>query len=144
GTTAAYIYSIYLMVEWYSTGKPGYPDLYFEAAAMIITLIYLGKLFETRAKGKTSQAIQKLLGLQAKTARVMRDEEEQEIPVEQVLIDDVMIIRPGEKVPVDGKVVKGQSAVDETMLTGESMPVEKSIGDEVIGSTVNANGSLQV
>ena len=144
GTTAAYLYSIYLMVDWYSTGKVGYPDLYFEAAAMIITLIYLGKLFETRAKGKTSQAIQKLLGLQAKTARVMRDGEEQEIPVDQVLIGDIIYVRPGEKIPVDGEITKGQSAVDETMLTGESLPVEKNVGDEVIGSTVNANGSLQV
>lgn len=144
GTTAAYVYSIYLMIEWYSTGKVGYPELYFEAAAMIITLIYLGKLFETRAKGKTSQAIQKLLGLQAKTARVMRDGQEAEIPVEEVTIGDVVFIRPGEKIPVDGEIIQGQSAIDETMLTGESLPVEKAVGDEVIGATVNANGSLQV
>src|SRR5699024_7930763 len=97
-----------------------------------------------RAKGKTSQAIQKLLDLQAKTARVVRDGEEQEIPVEEVLEGDVVIVRPGEKIPVDGEIIEGQSAIDESMLTGESIPIDKVAGDTVIGATINKNGSLQI
>lgn len=144
GTSAAYFYSIYLGLEWVAGGSVGEADLYFEASAVIITLIVLGKLFEVRAKGKTSQAIQKLLDLQAKTARVIRDGVEQEIPIEEVLVGDIISIRPGEKVPVDGEIVEGQSAVDESMLTGESIPIDKVAGDTVIGATVNENGSLQI
>lgn len=144
GTSAAYFYSIYLGLEWVAGGSVGEADLYFEASAVIITLIVLGKLFEVRAKGKTSQAIQKLLDLQAKTARVIRDGIEQEIPIEEVLVGDIISIRPGEKVPVDGEIVEGQSAVDESMLTGESIPIDKVVGDTVIGATVNENGSLQI
>lgn len=144
GTSAAYFYSIYLGIEWLANGKVGTPDLYFEASAVIITLIVLGKLFEVRAKGKTSQALQKLLSLQAKTARVIRDGVEQEIQIENVLVGDLISVRPGEKVPVDGEIIQGQSAVDESMLTGESIPVDKVIGDTVIGATVNENGSLQI
>jgi len=144
GTSAAYFYSIYLGIEWMNAGSVGYPDLYFEAAAVIITLIVLGKLFEVRAKGKTSEAIQKLLGLQADTARVMRDGIEQEISIKEVVTGDTVIVRPGEKVPVDGEIVDGQSAVDESMLTGESIPIDKVPGDSVIGATINSNGSLQI
>src|SRR5699024_5859645 len=115
GTSAAYFYSIYLTCEWVYTGSVGYPELYFEGAAVIITLIVLGKVFEVRAKGKTSQAIQKLLGLQAKTARVMRDGMEQEIPIEGVIAGDTIIVRPGEKIPVDGEILEGNSAIDESM-----------------------------
>jgi P-type Cu+ transporter len=144
GTSAAYFYSIYLGWEWMRAGSQGMPELYFEAAAVIITLIVLGKLFEVRAKGRTSQAIQKLLGLQAKTARVIRDGEEVELPVEEVIAGDTVVIKPGEKVPVDGEILEGRSAIDESMITGESIPVDKSIGDAVIGATINKNGSIKV
>lgn len=144
GTSAAYFYSLYLAIEWMGAGSLGYPDLYFEAAAVIITLIILGKLFEVRAKGKTSQAIQKLLDLQAKTARVLRDGVEQEIAIEDVVVGDTIVVRPGEKIPVDGEITLGESAIDESMLTGESIPVDKVIGDVVIGATINKNGSLQI
>ncbi len=141
GTSAAYFYSIYLGIEAMRAGTM-MPDLYFETAAVIITLIVLGKLFEARAKGKTSQAIQQLLGLQVKEATVLRDGETETIPLEQVVVGDHLVIKPGEKVPVDGTIVEGQSAVDESMITGESIPIEKHVGDAVIGSTINKNGSL--
>src|SRR5699024_5005258 len=114
GTSAAYFYSLYLAFEWMNAGSVGVPELYFEASAVIITLILLCTLFEVRDKGKTSQAIQKLLGLQAKTARVVRDGMEQEIPIEEVLEGDKIIVRPGEKIPVDGEIIEGQSAIDES------------------------------
>lgn len=144
GTSVAFFYSIFLGYEWQVSGQAGMPDLYFEAAAVIITLILLGKLFEVRAKGRTGQAIQKLLGMQAKTARVIRNGEEQEIAVEEVIVGDSVIVRPGEKIPVDGDIVKGESAVDESMITGESIPVDKKPGDVTIGSTINKNGLLTV
>ena len=144
GTSAAYFYSLYLSIEWLNTGKIGSPELYFEASAVIITLIVLGKLFEVRAKGKTSQAIQKLLGLQAKTARVLRDGVEIELPIEEVLAGDTILVKPGEKIPVDGEIIEGRSAIDESMITGESIPVDKVSGDKVIGATINKNGSLQI
>ncbi|WP_158737038.1 heavy metal translocating P-type ATPase [Alteribacillus sp. YIM 98480] len=144
GTSAAYFYSIYLGWSWLSNGGTGMPEFYFETSAIIITLIVLGKLFEARAKGRTSQAIQKLLGLQAKTAVVKRDGTEQEIPVEEVVPGDIVIVKPGDKIPVDGEVQKGKSAVDESMLTGESLPIDKEKGDEVIGATINKNGVLQI
>ena len=144
GTSAAYFYSLYLSFEWMNAGSVGEPELYFEASAVIITLILLGKLFEVRAKGKTSQAIQKLLDLQAKTARVVRNGTEIEIPVEEVIEGDIVLVRPGEKIPVDGEITEGQSAIDESMLTGESIPIDKVPGDAVIGATINKNGSLQI
>ncbi|ARF16816.1 heavy metal translocating P-type ATPase [Sporosarcina ureae] len=144
GTSAAYFYSLYLSFEWMNAGSIGHADLYFEAAAVIITLIVLGKLFEVRAKGKTSQAIQKLLGLQAKTARVLRDGVELELPIEQVIAGDTIIVKPGEKIPVDGEIIEGRSAIDESMITGESLPIDKVAGDAVIGATINKNGSLQI
>lgn len=144
GTSAAYFYSLYLTFEWMNAGRVGHPELYFEASAVIITLIVLGKLFEVRAKGKTSQAIQKLLGLQAKTARILKDGVEQEIPIEEVVAGDIILVKPGEKIPVDGAIIYGESAIDESMITGESIPVDKVVGDPVIGATINKNGSLQI
>jgi Cu+-exporting ATPase len=117
--------------------------VYFETAAVIITLIRLGKFLEARAKGRTSEAIKKLMGLRAKTARIVRAGIEQEVPVDEVRVGDVVLVRPGEKIPVDGVVVDGRSAVDESMLTGESLPVEKSSGDPVIGATLNKLGMLK-
>lgn len=137
GTSAAYFYSIYNLMA-------GINQYYFETSAVIITLILLGKLLEAIAKGKTSEAIKKLMGLQAKTARVLRDGVEKDIPIEEVEVGDVIIVRPGEKVPVDGKVVDGRSSIDESMLTGESIPVDKKAGDEAIGATINKHGVLKI
>lgn len=144
GTSAAYFYSLYLAYEWVEAGKVGELELYFEASAVILTLVLLGKLFEVRAKGKTSQAIQKLLGLQAKTARVLKDGVEIEVPIEEVLAGNIILVKPGEKIPVDGEIIAGESAIDESMITGESIPVDKTAGDPVIGATINKNGSLQI
>ena len=144
GTSAAYLYSVAatFFPRWFAeTGQT--PEVYYDTAAVIITLILLGRLLEARAKGQTSEAIKKLMGLQAKTARVLRDGEEVDIPVEDVRIGDMVVVRPGEKIPVDGVVREGSSAVDESMLTGESIPVEKRPGDEVIGATLNRTGSFQ-
>ena len=143
GTSAAYFYSVYLSFE--SLGHFGHPvGLYFETSAILITLIILGKLFETKAKGKSSEAIKKLMGLQAKTAVVIRGGEQMEIPLEEVLTGEVLLVKPGEKIPVDGEIIEGQSAVDESMLTGESIPVDKQAGDTVIGATINKNGFLKL
>lgn len=128
GTSTAYVYSMFLGWEWVQAGSEGTPELYFEASAVIITLIVLGKLFEARAKGRTSQAIRKLLNLQAITARVVKDGIEVEVPVEKVVAGDLVLIRPGEKIPVDGEILEGRSAIDESMLTGESVPVDKTVG----------------
>ncbi|MDV6378155.1 heavy metal translocating P-type ATPase [Sporosarcina sp. GW1-11] len=144
GTSAAYFYSLYLSLEWVNAGSSGMPELYFEASAVIITLIVLGKLFEVRAKGKTSQAIQKLLGMQAKTARVLIDGIEKEVPIEEVVVGDTILVKPGEKIPVDGEIIEGRSAIDESMISGESIPIDKTVGDPVIGATINKNGSLQI
>ncbi len=143
GTSAAYFYSLYN--SFFQELMPGMmmKDLYFEAAAVIITLILLGKYLEAVAKGKTSEAIKKLMGLQAKTARVIRDGVEMDIPIEEVEIGEVIVVRPGEKIPVDGEIIEGGSAVDESMLTGESLPVEKEIGDQVIGATINKFGTFK-
>ncbi|MBZ9536156.1 copper-translocating P-type ATPase [Cytobacillus oceanisediminis] len=143
GTSAAYFYSVYLSFE--SLGHFGHPvGLYFETSAILITLIILGKLFETKAKGRSSEAIKKLMGLQAKTAFVIRGGEQMEIPLEEVLTGEVLLVKPGEKIPVDGEIIEGQSAVDESMLTGESIPVDKQAGDTVIGATINKNGFLKL
>jgi Cu+-exporting ATPase len=142
GTSAAFFYSVYN--SFFQKMMPGMmmKDLYFEASATIITLILLGKYLEAVAKGKTSAAIRKLMGLRAKTARVIRDGAEKDIPVEEVGAGDTVIVRPGEKIPVDGTIVEGNSAVDESMLTGESLPVEKNAQDPVIGATLNKYGSF--
>ncbi|MBG9541026.1 heavy metal translocating P-type ATPase [Bacillus thuringiensis] len=143
GTSAAYFYSVYLSIQ--SIGSSEHmTDLYFETSAVLITLIILGKLFEAKAKGRSSEAIKKLMGLQAKTATVMRDGTEMKILIEEVVAGDIVYVKPGEKIPVDGEIVEGKSAIDESMLTGESIPVDKTIGDVVIGSTMNKNGFLKV
>jgi Cu+-exporting ATPase len=138
GSSAAYFYSLPVTFGWLSDGH-----IYFETAAVIITLIKLGKFLEARAKGRTSEAIKKLMGLRAKTARVLRDGVEAEIAVDDVRVGDVVLVRPGEKIPVDGVVIEGRSTVDESMLTGESMPVEKKPGDPLIGATLNKQGLLK-
>lgn len=136
GTSSAYFYSIVLLAQKSMQS-------YFEVAAVLITLVVLGKTLEARAKGRTSEAIKKLIGLQAKTARVIRSGIEQDIPIEDVEAEDLVLVRPGEKIPVDGVVKEGSSAVDESMLTGESIPVDKKPGDTVIGATINKNGALK-
>ncbi len=138
GSSAAFFYSVAVLLGL----LPGH--YYFETAAVIITLIRLGKFFEARAKGRTSEAIKKLMSLRAKTARVIREGQEMEVPVDEVQVGDLVLVRPGEKIPVDGVVVEGRSAVDESMLTGESMPVEKGPGDPVVGATLNKLGLLKV
>lgn len=151
GSAAALIYGVFAiyrigyglghmdmaLVERYSM------DLYFESAAMILTLITLGKYLETRAKGKTSEAINKLINLVPKTALVIRDNEEREIPVEEVVKGDILVVKPGQSIPVDGIIVEGSSSVDESALTGESIPVEKQKGDQVIGASINKSGSFK-
>jgi Cu+-exporting ATPase len=143
GTSAAYGYSV---VATFLPGvlPAGAVHVYYEASATIITLILLGKWFEARAKGQTSDAVRALLGLKAETARVVKDGQETEVPIDDVAVGDVVRVRPGEKVPVDGVVVEGTSYVDESMVTGEPVPVEKTDGDEVVGGTVNQAGSLLV
>ncbi len=144
GTSAAYLYSITAMLLPSLFRASGIePKVYFDTSVVIITLILLGKVLEARAKGQTSEAIKKLIGLQPKTAKVIRDGKEIDLPVEEVLVGDVVIVRPGEKIPVDGKVTEGKSYVDESMITGESIPVEKKRGDEVIGATINKSGSFR-
>ncbi|MGG1687933.1 heavy metal translocating P-type ATPase [Pseudalkalibacillus sp. NRS-1564] len=141
GTSAAYFYSVIEGMRSYLT--EGYnPSLYFETSAILITLILVGKLFEDLAKGRTTQAITKLLNLQAKEASVIREGAEVKVPVDQVQVADRIVVRPGEKIPVDGIVEKGNSSVDESMITGESIPIEKEVGASVIGSTINENGTL--
>lgn len=143
GTSAAYFYSIYLSIL--SIGSDEHMvELYFETSAVLITLIILGKLFEAKAKGHSSEAIKKLMGLQAKTATVLRDGQELNLPIEEVITGDIVYVKPGEKVPVDGVIFEGRSALDESMITGESIPVDKTVGDVVIGSTINKNGFLKV
>lgn len=138
GSSAAYFYSIPIALGYTALGH----HVYFETSAMIITLIVVGKVLEARAKGRTSAAIKQLIGLQPRTARVVRDGTEQDIPIHQVRVGDHVLVRPGEKIPVDGEVIEGQSAVDESMLTGEPLPVNKSAGDTLTGATLNKNGRL--
>jgi Cu+-exporting ATPase len=144
GSSVAYFYSVaVLLAKTMGSHALGH-HLYFETSAMIITLIVAGKLLEAQAKGRTSEAIKKLMGMQPKTARVIRDGVERDVPIDQVVIGDQLRVRPGERIPVDGTVVDGRSAVDESMITGESLPVNKTAGDEVIGATVNRQGMLTV
>jgi len=143
GTMAAYIYSVAVLVGIVF----GFTDVigdhvYFETGAVILVLITLGKLLEARAKGRTSEAIKKLMGLAPKTATLLRDNQETEVAIDDVLTGDVLIVKPGERIPVDGIVLEGRSSVDESMLTGESLPVNKETGSEVIGATVNKQGRL--
>lgn len=150
GTTVAYVYSVinyflYVDITGSLLGLNGekIPDLYFETAAFLITFVILGKLLEAKAKGRTSDAIKKLMGLQAKTARVIRNGVTQDISIDDVIEGDSILVRPGEKVPVDGVIIKGSSSVDESMITGESIPVEKNANDTVIGGTINKTGSFE-
>lgn len=145
GTSAAFFYSVYVTIQWAGDAHAhDAPALYYETSAVLITLIVLGKLFEALAKGRSSEAIKTLMGLQAKMALVVRDGQEMAIPIEDVATGDVVIVKPGEKVPVDGIVLEGSSSVDESMLTGESIPVNKRQGDPVIGATLNKNGMLRI
>jgi len=144
GTGTAYFYSLFVTLfpgMFISQGLEIH--VYYEVAAMVVTLILLGRFFEHRAKGQTSEAIHKLMGMQAKIARVIRDDLEMDIPINKVIVNDLILVRPGEKIPVDGEVIDGNSTVDESMVTGESVPVKKQPGDEVIGSTINKTGSFK-
>ncbi len=150
GTSTAFIYSFFSYLFFVlnngtllGLGGEKIPELYFETSAFLVTFVLLGKWLEAKAKGRTSEAIKKLMGLQAKTARVIRNGVTQDIPVDQVVHGDVVLVRPGEKVPVDGNITKGSSAIDESMVTGESIPVEKKIGDTVIGATINKTGTFE-
>ncbi|MEH2163963.1 MAG: heavy metal translocating P-type ATPase [Nostoc sp.] len=144
GTSAAYIYSLFVTVfPKFFIAQGLIPHVYYEVAAIVITLILLGRLLENRARGQTSEAIRKLIGLQARDARVIRNGVEIDVPIAQVRINDVILVRPGEKIPVDGEVITGASSVDEAMVTGESLPVKKQPGDEVIGATINGAGAFQ-
>lgn len=140
GTSAAYFYSV---MATFFPDLIGSTHVYYESAAVIITLVILGKLLEARAKGKTSEAIKKLMGLQPKTARVIRNDRELDLPIDEVVVGDIIVVKPGERIPVDGTVISGTSSVDESMLTGESLPVEKKEGSEVIGATINKHGSFK-
>ncbi len=143
GISAAFAYSV-VTVAWPQIfPRMALAEVFWDVTDVVVALVVLGLALEIKAKGRTSQAIKKLIGLQAKTARVIREGAERDIPVEEVLVDDVVVVRPGEKIAVDGKVTVGTSAVDESMITGESMPVEKEVGDEVIGGTLNKTGSFR-
>ncbi|MBP2002411.1 Cu+-exporting ATPase [Paenibacillus shirakamiensis] len=144
GTSAAFFYSLYQSIMNAGHGGHHEVQLYYETSSILITLILMGKLFEALAKGRSSEAIKTLMGLQAKTARIMRDGEEVEVPIENVISGDILLVKPGEKVPVDGEVVEGSSSIDESMLTGESLPVSKEPGSLVFGATLNKNGALRV
>lgn len=143
GTSAAVLYGVFATVKIFGGHHEYAHDLYFESAAVIITLITLGKYLEAVSKGKTSEAIKKLMGLAPKTAIVIRSGKEVEITIEEVEVGDVIVVKPGEKMPVDGEVVEGTTSVDESMLTGESIPVEKNVGDKIIGASINKNGNIK-
>jgi len=143
GTAAAFVYGIFAAVR-IAQGDTAYVrDLYFESAGVIITLIMLGKYLEAVSKGKTSEAIKKLMGLTPKTAFIIRDSKEVEVPIEEVEVGDIVVVKPGAKIPVDGEVVEGHTSVDESMLTGESIPVEKATGDKVVGGSINKFGTVR-
>ncbi|WP_198409595.1 copper-translocating P-type ATPase [Limnochorda pilosa] len=142
GTSAAWLYStVATLVP--SIFPEGTAVPFYDVTAVVTALVVLGQAIEVRARGQTSQAIRKLIGLQAKTARVLRDGREVDVSVDEVEVDDIVVVRPGEKIPVDGVIVEGQSAVDESMITGESLPVDKAVGDEVVGATMNTTGSFK-
>lgn len=143
GISTAWLYSTIALLFPQLFPSKEFVDVYYDVSVVVTALVVLGLAMELKAKGRTSEAIRKLVGLQAKTARVFRDGQELDIPVEEVLVKDVVIVRPGEKIPVDGEIIEGQSALDESMITGESLPVSKKIGDEVIGATLNKTGSFR-
>ncbi len=152
GSSVAYFYSVVVTIGLLLAATPAnamsmsgeVAPVYFETAAVIITLIVLGKLLEVRAKGSTSQAIKKLIGMRPKTARVITDGVETDIPIEQVVVGDIVLVRPGEKLPVDAVITEGQTSIDQSMITGESLPVSRSVGDEVIGATLNKQGLIKM
>ncbi len=143
GISAAFLYSVVAVAYPELFPDIALAEVFWDVAAVVVALVVLGMALEVKAKGRTSEAIKKLMGLQAKTARVLRDGKEIDIPVEEVIAGDVVVVRPGDKIPVDGEIVEGTSAVDESMITGESLPVEKGVGDEVIGGTLNKTGSFR-
>jgi P-type Cu+ transporter len=144
GTSAAYFYSLFVtLFPSFLTAQGLIPHVYYETAAVVITLILLGRLFENRARGQTSEAMRKLMGLQARTARIVRNGQELEVPIAEVQLNDIVLVRPGEKIPVDGEIVEGASSINEAMVTGESVAVKKQPGDEVIGATINKTGSFK-
>jgi Cu+-exporting ATPase len=143
GITAAWIYSTIAVLFPTIFPRKELAGQFYDTVFVVVALVDLGMALEIRARGKSSAAIKKLIGLQAKTARVVRNGKEQDIPVEEVVLDDIVVVRPGEKIPVDGTVVDGSSAIDESMITGESIPVEKHLGDDVIGATINKTGSFK-
>jgi Cu+-exporting ATPase len=143
GITAAFLYSVVTVAYPGIFPDPALAEVFWDVTDVVVALVVLGLALEIKAKGRTSEAIKKLIGLQAKTARVLRDGKEIDLPVEEVVVDDIVVVRPGDKIPVDGEVIEGSSAVDESMITGESMPIEKQVGDEVIGATINKTGSFK-
>ena len=143
GTSAAVLYGLFSVYQIFSGHVHYAMDLYFESAGVIITLILLGKFLEAKTKGKTSSAIKKLIGLQPKKAVIIKDGEPHEVLIEEINTGDIILVKPGEKIPVDGIVVKGHTSVDESMLTGESIPVGKKADDKVIGGSINKNGSIE-
>ncbi|WP_346891175.1 heavy metal translocating P-type ATPase, partial [Clostridium sp. UBA3887] len=143
GTLAAFIYGIFAIYKIMQGDHEYAMHLYFESAAVILTLITLGKYLEAVSKGKTSQAIKALMGLAPKTATIIRDNKEIVVPVEEVIVGDIVLVKPGEKLPVDGEVIEGNTSIDESMLTGESIPVEKSMGSSVIGASINKTGFIK-
>ena len=143
GASAAIIYSLYATYMTITVDPEYHMNLYFESAGTIITLILLGKLLEARTKGQTSSAIKKLIGLQPKKAKIIENGVEKEVLIENIKVGDIIVVKPGEKIAVDGKIVNGNTSVDESMITGESIPVSKNIGDKVIGGSINKNGSIQ-
>jgi Cu+-exporting ATPase len=144
GTSAAFFYSVFATVfPSFFLNQGLMPEVYYEIAAVVVTMILLGEWFENRAKGQTSEAIRQLMGLQARDARVIRNGREIDVPISEVQIDDIILVRPGEKIPVDGEIVSGSSTIDEAMVTGESIPTKKQPGDEVIGATINKTGSFK-
>jgi len=143
GTGVAWVYSTVVLLFPNVLPSAEFVEVYYDVTVVVTALVVLGLAMELRAKGRTSEAIKKLIGLQAKTARVIREGTELDIPVEEVLVGDVVVVRPGEKIPVDGEVIEGSSAVDESMVTGESIPLEKNVGDEVIGATINKTGAFK-
>ena len=143
GSSAALIYSLYSLYLVANGDAMAVHHMYFESAGVIITLVLLGKYFESRAKGKTGEAIKKLMGLSPKTAIIIKNDKEIEIPIEEVEVGDIIVVKPGSKIPVDGTVIEGHTSVDESMLTGESMPVEKNVGSSVVGASINKNGTIR-
>ncbi|MGO1060366.1 heavy metal translocating P-type ATPase [Planococcus sp. FY231025] len=143
GTSAAFVYSLAVTALMFASNDHNADNLYYESAAVILTLITLGKYFEALSKGKTSEAIKKLMGMAPKTAVVVRNGQEQEISVDEVVVGDILVVKPGERMPVDGIVVEGKTAVDESMLTGESLPSEKGPGDTIVSASINKNGAIR-